>query len=85
VITIIFYLHVLFSLGSTFYANELVWAVYPPYTRKEHDALEVLDYELFFVDAPTARVPSRVPLKRADVSLLPDVHHFVWNDDFKYK
>jgi hypothetical protein len=31
---------------------------------------------MFFVDAPTARVPSRVPLKRADVSQLPDIHHF---------
>ena len=74
--TIILCMPVLFPLGATFFKNELLWAVYPPYTEKIHDALEVLDYGILFDDHDPDRFPSRVPMKRADVKQLQDAHDF---------
>ena len=71
---------VLFPLGATFLTNELLWAVYPAYTDKAHDALEVLDYDIIYDDHDTNRMPSRVPMNRADVMQLPDAHDFGGGD-----
>ena len=58
-------------------ANELLWAVYPPYTDSVHDVLEVLDFGLVWHDyCDSGRLPTRVPLIRADVMQLIDAHNF---------
>ena len=67
---------VLFAIGTTFLENELLWAVYPTYTEKPHDALEVLDFDLIDGLSDTTGVPSKVPMTRDDVMKLPDVHDF---------
>ena len=56
--------------------NELLWAVYPTYTEKAHDALEVLDFDLIDDQADTTGVPSKVPMTRDAVMKLPDLHDF---------
>ncbi len=57
-------------------AKELLWAVYPPYTNTVHDILEVLDYGLIYDDCVSERLPSRVPMNRANVMQLTDAHNF---------
>ncbi len=61
--------------GATFKANELLWAVYPPYTKDIRDILEVLDYDLLSENAST-QAPSRSPLERATVMQLVDAHDY---------
>ncbi len=75
IVTYIYHATVLFTQGSTFKANELLWAVYPPYTQDVRDVLEVLDSELMFHNVST-QGPSRSPLERTAVMQLVDVHDF---------
>ena len=75
IVTYCYYATVLFTQGATFKANELLWAVYPPYTRDVRDVLEVLDAELMFENAATLG-PSRSPLERSAVTQLVDAHDF---------
>ena len=74
--TIQLILPILFPLGATFLANELLWAVYPPYTNNAHDVLEVLDYALIYEECDSNRLPSKVPMNRVNVMQLPDAHDF---------
>jgi hypothetical protein len=75
IVTHLDYATVLFPQGATFKANELLWAVYPPYTKDIRDILEVLDYELLF-QCDSMQAPSRSPLERAAVLQLVDAHDF---------
>ncbi len=75
IVTYFYYATVLFTQGSTFKANELLRAVYPPYTQDVSDVLEVLDSELMFQNAST-QGPSRSPLERPAVMQLVDAHDF---------
>jgi hypothetical protein len=75
IVTHLYYATFLLPQGATFKANELLWAVYPPYTKNIRDILEVLDYELLCKNAST-EAPSRTPLERAAVMQLVDAHDF---------
>ncbi len=75
IVTYFYYATALFTQGSTFKANELLWAVYPPYTQDVRDVLEVLNSEIMFQNVST-QGPSRSPLERPAVMQWVDVHDF---------
>ena len=73
---LIYFIIVFLTLGATFWRNKLLWAVYPPYTQKDYDALEVLDMEICYEGCDSNRVPSRAPMTRDEVKNLDDAHDF---------
>jgi hypothetical protein len=66
---------VISAKGASFFKNELLWAVYPPYTNSSHDVLEVLDYDLLCENTSEPK-PSCSPLKHSEVLQLVDAHDF---------